>query len=83
MANLSALLASITNYVHDGVPPGGFVRAVLEDKLVESYNRADETSLAAIPALAHHLYNNVPSQAWGSKEKVDAWIEMRRKEREQ
>jgi hypothetical protein len=64
-------------YIEHGVEPGGFLRAVLSNQLVESFGRADETNRAAMFDWATWLYNECPRDAWGSPEKVDAWIESR------
>jgi hypothetical protein len=55
--------------------PGGFMQAVLENKLKESFERADDTSRAALPDIVHYLYNHFPMAAWGSPERVQEWTE--------
>lgn len=64
----------LIDYVEKGVPPGGFLTAVLENDLVGACGKADLNNLKAIPAYAGYLYNKVPSGCWGSPEKVTAWI---------
>lgn len=66
---------TVIGYLMDGKPVGGFLRAVLEDSLVESFAHADSINSAFISAWAEWLYNHVPLSAWGSGEKVDKWIE--------
>ena len=61
-------------YIEDGKPPGDFLRAVLENNFVEALGHADEENRAAIFAWAEWLYNEAPMPAWGSPEKVTAWI---------
>lgn len=61
-------------YIEHGVEPGGFLRAVLQNQLVEAFGRADDTNRAAMFQWAGWLYNEAPRGAWGSPEKVDAWI---------
>jgi hypothetical protein len=69
-------------YIEHGVEPGGFLRAVLSDKLVAAFGRADDTNRAAMYDWATWLYNECPTAAWGSPEKVDAWIEAREADRQ-
>lgn len=54
-------------------PGGNFFTAMLENDLVKAVCQADTYNFRAIRAMARHLYNHAPSQAWGSKEKVKAW----------
>ena len=68
--------AGARRYIEDGTPPGDFLRAAFEDKLVESFKRADETNLQRMFDVASFMYNEVPAPCRGSKEKVENWIEM-------
>ncbi len=61
-------------YVEDGEHVGDFLAAVLENNLVEALGRADLENRVAIFAWTAWLYNDVPMDAWGSPEKVTAWI---------
>lgn len=54
-------------YINDGVPPGDFVRACLENNLVEAFKRADDTNREALPHIVAWLYNEMPASAWGSE----------------
>lgn len=65
-------------YLEKGLRPGEFLTAVLENNLVQSICRADQTNLAQIVEWAKFLYNEMPMGSWGSKEKVNAWIKKRR-----
>ena len=73
---------SISRYIEHGITPGSFLLAVLENKLVESFAHADEDNRASMFFWAEWLYNEAPAAAWGSPEKVKAWTEARREERE-
>lgn len=68
-------------YIEHGVEPGGFFRAVLENKLVESFGRADDINRKAMFVWASWLYNECPQDAWGSAEKIDAWIASKETQR--
>ena len=65
-----------------GYPTGHFLRCVLEDDLVGAISRADEGNLRCIKYIVMYMYNEMPSECWGSKELVDAWLEKKQKERE-
>ena len=65
---------SLRLYVEDGVVPGHFLTAVLSNDLFGAYDRADSESLAALPRLVRFIYNRVPSNAWGSKAAMRAYI---------
>ena len=61
-------------YVEQGHPVGDFLRAVLENKLVESFAKADFINSDAIYEWATWLYNECPLPARGSAKAVNAWI---------
>jgi len=64
---------SIDNYVKFGLSPGGFVRAVLENNLIQSVGRADDGNLENIFDVCKYVYNEIPGNCWGSPEKVKEW----------
>lgn len=66
--------ASIDRYVKDRMQTGGFLRAVLENNLKESFMRADERNIETLFHIVAYVYNEVPFNAWGSPEKVEAWL---------
>jgi hypothetical protein len=72
---------SLTRYVEHGVPPGDFLRAVLENDLKEAIGRADYINGPSIHHIVSYLYNSIPSTAWGSPEAVEAWLAAKREER--
>lgn len=61
-------------YVDSGQPPGNFLQAVLENKLMEAALYADDTNKHYLHDWAKWLYN-IPRAAWGSAEAVKTWIE--------
>ncbi len=65
----------IDNYAQDHVPPGGFIRAVMENNLFEAFGRADEENFAAMGEIVRYIYNHTPSNCHGSPERVRAWLE--------
>lgn len=70
----AVLVESLDLYFRRRIPPGDFLMAVLENNLREAFSRADEESTQLLPALVTHLYNDRPMAAWGSREKVEAWL---------
>ena len=68
----------IALYLAHGYQPGHFLTAVLENNLSQAVARGDDSSLAGLPAVVRFLYNNAPSNAWGSPARVDSWISEHR-----
>jgi hypothetical protein len=62
-------------YRDEGRPVGDFLRALLSNDLLEAVGRADHLNTWLLPIYVGYLYNEFPSPAWGSREKVDAWLE--------
>lgn len=76
------LRGGLIRWVESGVYPGSFLRAVLANDLHEAVVHADRDSLAGIRSLVLFVYNELPSQAWGSAEKCKKWHESKKQERE-
>ena len=68
-------------YLEFGIEPGSFLRAVLENNLVEAVGRADTINRECMFDWANFLYNEMPGNSWGNREKVAAWIVKRRNEK--
>jgi len=62
-------------YVEHGQPPGDFLRAVLENKLIEAVHIADSTNQEAIIKWAQWVYRGCPCEARGSVEAIRVWIQ--------
>lgn len=82
MAIPDRTLKTLEKYVKDGIPTGDFLFAVLTNNLTNAVLRADEGNLAAIREIMLYVYNEVPSEAWGTEEKVKAWLKKKAKEME-
>lgn len=68
------LHGGLIRYLVDGIRPGSFLSAVLENDLQEAVVRANPPEhFAALPALILFLFNEAPSHSWGSPEKVALW----------
>jgi hypothetical protein len=65
---------SLIRYGRDKIPPGGFLRAILENDLFEAMGRADLENRLNIFHICDYIYNELPSTCWGDKEKVAKWL---------
>jgi hypothetical protein len=69
----SHLRDGMRRYLEEGIPTGGFLRAVLENDLMGAVKRASPgTNLLA---LVDWLLEHAPADAWGSVEAVSNWIQ--------
>ena len=64
----------IRNYVEAGVPVGSFLFAVITNKLVEAFGRADDINIDNMKIWAAFLYNEMPTESWGSEERYEKWV---------
>lgn len=76
----SDVIQSLDDYVNRGWQPGGFITAVLENNLMEALGRADFYNRESIFEICSYVYNELPLNSWGSREKVSAWLKSFRKE---
>lgn len=75
-------LEAIGEYVKYG-ESGDFLKAVMENNLMEALGRADKNNRAAIFDICLYVYNEIPHTCHGSPEMVKAWQRGRAKERPQ
>lgn len=68
------MMEGLDRYKNKGLEPGSFLREILCDNFVSAAGYADDNNLRNLPAYAAYLYNVMPLPAWGSEEKVKAWI---------
>jgi hypothetical protein len=66
---------SMRKYLENGKPAGAFLTAVLQNNLVQAFGAADEENTERLKDYAQFCYWEITSEAWGSPEKVAAWIE--------
>ena len=66
---------SLDRYGQIGVPTGDFLKAVLSNDLFDAYARADRENINDLPEIVQYIFNELPMKSWGSREKVEAWIE--------
>ncbi len=60
-------------YVEQHIKPGGFIYAVLCNNLRQAIVRANDTNIKFMSEWVIWLHD-LPKEYWGSKEKVEAWI---------
>ena len=58
------------------MPTGGQLRAMLNNDLRECFGRADVHRREVVFPILVHLWNNIPAGAWGSEDKVNAWMAL-------
>jgi len=64
----------LDSYIQNREPVGGFLAAVISNDLFNACSRADDHNITNLPAYTAYLYNEAPSECWGSPEKYRAWI---------
>lgn len=74
--------AGLDAYVEDGIPPGGFLQAVLSNDLKEAFGRADIENRTHMFEIVNYMYNEMPVRCQGSREIVEAWLKMHDERRE-
>ena len=67
-------------YIEQGIMPGGFLTAVLENNLSEAALHADTTNTLALANYGAWLAFDIPGDSWGSPEIVKRWAEKKRGE---
>lgn len=63
----------IIRYFENGIPPGSFLCAVINNDLQEAVARADDTNLYRLRNYVQWFYNYAPSGAWGYPGAVSDW----------
>ena len=69
---------SLDRYVEHGIPPGGFLNAVLENNLTESFARADQFAIENLRHIVAYIYWEIPGDCHGSPKIVSEWIRAKR-----
>jgi hypothetical protein len=64
----------VIRHVLFGIEGGNFLNAVMESNLFSAIGRADLDSIDCLPAICRFMYNFAPSDSFGTKEKVEAWL---------
>jgi len=70
----------IISYYKHGWQPGGFLCALINNDLMETFAHADETNKHCILQYVLWFYNYAPSGTWGYATAVGDYIKMKEKE---
>ena len=73
---------AMDRYAETGCPTGDFLRAVLENNLMEAFGRADEGNTRDMREIVAYVYNEIPANCHGSPEVVAEWIKKHKEARE-
>lgn len=77
------LYGALERYLNHGIMPGSFLTAVLQNNLAEACGRADSSNSSNISNIVGYIYNHLPSNSWGSAEKVQEYLKQLKKGEEQ
>jgi len=64
----------IVRYYENGIPPGDFLSAVINNDLKEACGRADGTNIDALKAYVMWFYNCAPMGTWGYANATEDYI---------
>lgn len=67
---------ALERYLNHGIMPGSFMTAVLENDLPMACGRADTGNKRNLHNIVGYIYNHLPSNSWGSKEKVQDFLKQ-------
>jgi len=68
------LLGGLYRYSEDKIPTGSFMRAVLTNDLFGALGKYSGNSFDELNQLFTLMYNYMPSNQYGSKDKVNGWL---------
>lgn len=68
-------------WIEEGIGPGSFLRAVIDNNLLEACCQASRENLEHIVDITKWWYIEAPAHCWGTKGKADEWAKARAKER--
>ena len=68
------IIGALHRYVHHKIPTGGFLEAVLANDLIGAVNHADHINLHRLRPICSYIYNEMPSDCFGSYVMVSDWL---------
>lgn len=68
------IFGGIKHYVLYGLHPGSCLEAILSNKLLQSFETADEHTQTYMFEILKYIYNETPMGCWGSEVKYYAWL---------
>lgn len=80
-----SLRGGMRRYVEQGILPGDFLCAVLENDLIEAFKRADAINTMRMPEICRWMYREMPMRGpdygvWGSREIVETYARAKQRE---
>ena len=76
------MIDALRAYVLDGAEPGSFLTSVICNDLRGSIFSADGDNRTRIEQWVRLFHNYTPGTCWGSKDRMERWMEMLRAEGE-
>lgn len=64
----------IVRFYENGIPPGHFLSAVIDNDLKEAFSRADDINSERMKAYVMWFYNCAPGGTWGHAGATEEWI---------
>lgn len=64
----------IIRFYEEGIPPGDFLQAVINNDLREACARADDTNVRLLFNYVKWFYNHAPSGTWGYPGAVEEYL---------
>lgn len=71
------LQGAMLRYIEERIPPGGFLRAVLSNDLLDAVCRADWLNKPSLVKIVEWVRDYAPHNCWGSPEAYERWISRR------
>lgn len=67
---------ALDRYASEHIPPGSFLEACLCNDLKRALGAADLYHSVTIFAVVHYIYNHLPADSQGSREKYERWLQQ-------
>ena len=64
----------IIRYYENGISPGSFLTAVIDNDLREAVGRADDTNKHCLHKYVMWFYNQAPRGSWGHASASEQWL---------
>ena len=74
---MKEIQASLDRYVKHHIKCGSFLNYVLENDLFGAIGKADYSNRTRMWDICNYIYNEIPANVWGSKEKVETHLSKR------
>ena len=68
------MVGAVRRYIEKRIHPGDFLTAVICNDLSKAVAHADADNAKQLVAWVRFFYNEIPAKAWGSKEKMEDWL---------